>query len=441
MFMPSHQVNQRGVAILLSLLILLVLTLLGISSFHNSHIQERSAGNMRLQSVAFEAAAAGASSAINYFDSYKDTGPDELCGTLGHVGWADPTQWIEMGTVGQASLKQRMYCLADEYPSEGPCEENNWDCRPARSQLFVLSRGEISSGGQVVAQRDIEVRLDIAGSGPTAVGDGCGTICFPSCNPGNFDFPTSNAFQVDGGGGPAITGGCQTMTNEIVDGIRDNRIGNYIGGIHTTEVGAPWNDPDSVEAFRANIEAAAQAAQAAGTCQTYCYRASNAYELGNPVFGTVADPQITYIEGNAWMGGDVTGAGIMFVTGNLAWSGTPQFKGLIVTLGGTFTIAGGGIGGDHGGSVVILNAPGGVPPADFGASGFANDGGGNALYQFDCGALWAAHDLLDEEGQTLWAPECGAEGADSPYDAEPGELIIASWRENIGWREEFFGSD
>ncbi len=29
----------------------------------------------------------------------------------------------------------------------------------------------------------------------------------------------------------------------------------------------------------------------------------------------------------------------------------------------------------------------------------------------------------------------------NPFQAGPEELIIASWRENIGWREEFFGAE
>ena len=427
--------RQSGVAVLLSLIILLVLTILGISAFQNSHIQERSAGNMRLQSVAFEAAAAGAANSINFFDANREAGDDQQCGELGHDGWDDATAWVEMGTVGQATLKQRLYCLADQYPDE----EGG---RPARSQLFVLSRGEVISGtgdsAVVVAQRDIEVRLDVGGGGTTN-GDGCGAICFPSCNPGDFDFPNSNVFQVDGNGGPAVTGGCQAMTDEILDGIKNSRIGNYIGGIETTGVGAPWDSPETTELFRENIEQTAINAQGAGGCMTYCYRAGSAYEFGNSQFGTSANPQITYIGGNAYMGGNITGAGIMFVNGNLAWNGTPQFEGLIVTLGGTFTIDGGGHGGDHAGSVVILNQPGnGV--GNFGQSNFDNTGGGNALYKFDCDALWAAWDELDATGQALWSPQCAA-AAGSPFGAGPGELVIASWRENIGWREEFFGSD
>ncbi|MDX1555342.1 MAG: PilX N-terminal domain-containing pilus assembly protein [Xanthomonadales bacterium] len=429
---PCNQpLNQQGVAMLLSLLILLMLTMLGVSSFHNSHIQERSAGNMRIQTVAFEAAAAGASSAINFWDSYKASAPDEFCGTLGHEGWANPTGWVNMGTIGDATLKQRMYCLADEYPdAEGG--------RPLRSQLFVLSRGEVTSGGDIVSQRDVEVRLDIGGTG--VAGDGCGAICFPSCNPGIFDFPNSNSFEVDGNGGPAITGGCQTMTDEIREGIRNNRIGNYIGGVATTSPGSPWTDSVTVEQFRANVEASAQAAQAGGGCQGFCYSAGDVVDMGNTVYGTVAVPQITYIHGSAAFGGDISGAGIMFVNGGLSWNGTPNFKGLIVTLGGSFTIDGGGTGGDHAGSVVILNTEEPDVILDFGDSSFYNNGGGTALYKFNCDALWAAQALLDEAGQALWSPECET-GPGSPYLAGPGELIIASWRENIGWREEFFGSN
>ncbi|HKJ17361.1 MAG TPA: PilX N-terminal domain-containing pilus assembly protein [Xanthomonadales bacterium] len=430
--------RQNGVALLFGLIMLMVMTVLGISSFQNSHIQERAAGNARLQSVAFEAAAAGTSDAINFFSDNHDLGPDQLCGTLNHEGWDSPTDWVDMGNVGEASLKQRMYCLADSYPCT---EDEGVDCdaRPPRSQLFVLSRGEVLSGGNLVAMREIEVRLDIGNTGAT--GDGCGAICFPTCNPGTMNFPNSNTFQVDGSGGYAVTGGCQAMTDAILDGIAGSRVGNYLGGIATATPGAPWTEPATVEAFRTNIQQSAMAAQAnTGVCQTMCYAPGDHTDMGNSVYGTVADPQITYVEGNASFGGDISGAGIMFVNGTLQWNGTPNFKGLIVTLGGSFVIDGGGVGGDHAGAVVILNSPGGDITADFGPSGFGNTGGGTALYKFNCDALWGAHALLDASGQSMWTPECDT-GPGSPYDAGPGELIVASWRENIGWRDEFFGSD
>ncbi|MDX1555365.1 MAG: pilus assembly PilX N-terminal domain-containing protein [Xanthomonadales bacterium] len=429
----EQQFNQRGVALFLALIMLLILTVLGVASFHNSHIQERSAGNARLQSLAFEAAAAGASDAINFFDANRDMAPDALCGSLGHEGWADATDWVDMGSFGDATLRQRMYCLADEYPDE----EGG---RPARSQFFVLSRGEITSGGEVVALRDVEVRLDLGRLGTP--GDGCGAICFPGCLPGELDFPNSNAFIVDGGvgGGPAVTYNeeCPAMGTAIDDAIRDNRIGNYHGGVEPTTPGAPWSDPVLVEEFRQHIE---QASMTAGACASPTCFPGDLTDMGNTAYGSLASPQITYVHGNASFGGDISGAGIMFIYGTLAWNGTPNFQGLIVSLGGMYTIDGGGTGGNHAGSVVILNAPGGDPVAPFGEAGFDNTGGGTAEYNFDCGALWMAHSLLDPStGGSMWSPECDT-GPGTIWEATPTEMIIASWRENIGWRENFFGSD
>ncbi len=431
---PSKFSHERGVALFLGLIMLLIMTILGISSFQNAHIQERSAGNARLQSVAFEAAAAGATDAINFFNSQTETAPDQLCGSLGHEGWDNPTAWVDMGSVGEASLRQRMYCLADEYPdAEGG--------RPARSQLFVLSRGEVSTGGQVVAQRDIEVRLDVGAVGTP--GDGCGALCFPGCEGGSYDFPPSNSFQVDGGGGPAITASCPDEVALMEDEISDNRLGNYIGGVQDSDPGLPWNSPSEVEAWRLNVIAAAQALQAAGACMTACYTPGNLSVPGNTEFGTAADPQITYIEGNADFSGTISGAGILVVNGNLCWGGTPAFVGLIVVLGGTYEIcSGGGDGGDHAGSVVVLNAPG---DGTFGAPTFGVTGGGTAEFNYSCEALQTASSFLtdtvatlDPAGQNSWNPDCNQEG--SIWEESPITTIIASWRENIGWREEFFGS-
>lgn len=427
------QARQGGVALFLSLIMLLVLTVLGISSFQNSHMQERSAGNARLQSVAFEAAAAGASNAINFFDSNRDLGPDQLCGSLDHPGWDDPTAWVDMGNIGGAGLKQRMYCLADAYP----CTVDNVDCdaRPPRSQLFVLSRGEITSGGDVVALRDVEVRLAVTPA--WGVGGGCGAICFPGCESGTLYFPNSEDFYVDGNGGPAITGGCQEMAYDISDAIRDNRIGNYLGGVVATSPESPWDSAENVEAFRANVEATAMASQSAGTCMTFCYNPGDVFIEGEHLFGTDASPQVTYIHGNAEIGGQVAGVGVLVVNGTLSWHGQPNWRGLIVTLGGHMHVEGHGEqGGDPGGSLVILNAPG---DGTLGPAGFYNEGGGEGHYSYNCQHLLTAQSLLDAEGQALWSPECAA-APGNPFEAGLDDVIIASWRENVGWREDFFGS-
>ncbi|MFP4334756.1 MAG: PilX N-terminal domain-containing pilus assembly protein, partial [Wenzhouxiangella sp.] len=418
---PVHFSSQEGLALIFSLLILLVMTILAVGVMSSAKMQERMAGNARLQSLAFEAASAGVSSAIPFFLANRDDLDyviDQDCGSSNHPGWFNasddpiPTGWIEVDYAPaddddfdeRVILEQRMYCLNDI--------ESDPDERLPRSQLFVESRGSIVIGGERVANRTIEARLDIGSDGGT--GDGCGSLCFAGCEYDSLDFPTSNAFTVDGGGGPAITAGCEDLEQALNEAIRDNRIGNYDGGIAFSEPGEPWDDPDNVETFRENVEAAATAMQSSG-CSN-CYIGSNYSGSGNTTFGTSADPQITYIEGNADMGGNISGNGILLVNGDLEWAGTPNFDGLIVILGGSYSISGGGKGGNQAGSVVLLNAPGGSPAAEFDGISFGTSGGGTASFNFDCDSLLAAQALLDNQLGFYggWTPECNT-GPENPF--------------------------
>jgi type IV pilus assembly protein PilX len=57
---PQMQKRQQyGMALIVSLIILLVLTLLGLAAVQNSSMEERMAGNMRRENIAFQAAEAG----------------------------------------------------------------------------------------------------------------------------------------------------------------------------------------------------------------------------------------------------------------------------------------------------------------------------------------------------------------------------------------------
>jgi type IV pilus assembly protein PilX len=48
-------VRQRGMALIVSLILLLVLTLLGLAAMQNTSLEERMAGNLRAENVAFQA--------------------------------------------------------------------------------------------------------------------------------------------------------------------------------------------------------------------------------------------------------------------------------------------------------------------------------------------------------------------------------------------------
>lgn len=60
-YMTPHMTPraQRGVALVIALIFLLVLTMIGVSAMQTTTIQERMAGNVRDRNVAFQAAEAG----------------------------------------------------------------------------------------------------------------------------------------------------------------------------------------------------------------------------------------------------------------------------------------------------------------------------------------------------------------------------------------------
>ena len=55
---PATRHSQRGAALIVGLIILVVLTLIGVQAMRTSLVQERMAGNMRERNVAFQAAEA-----------------------------------------------------------------------------------------------------------------------------------------------------------------------------------------------------------------------------------------------------------------------------------------------------------------------------------------------------------------------------------------------
>ena len=61
--------NQRGSILIVSLMILVVLTMVGVSSMSTSSLQERMAGNFRDRQIAFQAA----ETALAYAESYAKT--------------------------------------------------------------------------------------------------------------------------------------------------------------------------------------------------------------------------------------------------------------------------------------------------------------------------------------------------------------------------------
>lgn len=440
--------QQRGMALVLSLLILLVMVVLGVAAMSNVNMQERMAGNANQQALAFEAASAGVSNSINF--AKLDAFAGFECGTTivdpdadviiwGPTCWSDPESGeclnLEAGDNG-AFVRQRMYCL--KHPET------------SRSQLFVLNRGEVRSGNETVAQRDIEVRLDI-GSDVTTGAHDCAAMCMPGGNPDQFNMASSGSFTVDGG----ITVGSADLLAALEAAVAEQPNGNYLPLDNPFQMEenmpSPWNDPMQIFLFTEALREIAQLNGVLG-CST-CYYPGDFSHNGSIDFGTEASPQITYVNGDLDLGGSPEGHGILVVNGDLAWNGTSQFYGLVIVLGESVTVTGGGNGGVEGSFVMApVGESGGASFGDvslgFHGRGNGNGaGGGNQLYKHDCDQLGVAQGLLQQinplipnPNLDIWNPSCDT-GVENIFLVGPEELVITSWRENIGWREAFFGSD
>lgn len=97
-----HMQHQKGSALIVSLSILLVLTVLGVSAMRNISLEEKMAGNARDAQVAFEAAEAGLRDAEDYLEGIANLADFSNTGGIGGYylargnndeAWTVPGNW------------------------------------------------------------------------------------------------------------------------------------------------------------------------------------------------------------------------------------------------------------------------------------------------------------------------------------------------------------
>lgn len=131
--------KQKGVALVVSLVILVVALLLGLSSFASSWMEERMAGNHRFSSSALQTAESGVIDLVGVLNStYSPSSPPD-CSSGDSVLYGP--QDNNYSTSGG---------LSREYVTEIRCEAG---------ELIGYSMGEVVSGGEVMASRAL--RLDL----------------------------------------------------------------------------------------------------------------------------------------------------------------------------------------------------------------------------------------------------------------------------------------
>lgn len=419
--------RQRGLALVMSLLLLMVMTVAGIAAMSGVTLQERMASNTRVQAMAFEAASAGVSAALPFSRDIANWGGNSTC--------QDDDRWVGPRSapveVGDAEFTLQVYCLADEdFADEAGFAAAGIEVPP---QLFVLSTGSVRDpsdpDGPRLSQRQVEVRIGdtaqaVAGRTDSAIRiQGAAQVIMSPAN--------SNQFLVDGSGGPAMSASTEANRDIMFNAVSGvDRLANYPGGIEHTVYGAPWSTPSELAAFVNAIRARVQLPS--GGCGTVNYHSSSLSLSGNQTFNGV-----TYVRGNFNMSGNPSGSGILIVEGNINWVGTADFDGLVIGLGGRFTMGGGG-GGRSRGSVFLTNLNPNAPDdvAGFGQTRLDVSGGGNHRVTYDCARLEQQHATLQCLGVAgSWVQDCDATGVAGPF----GEgFVISSWRETLGWREEDF---
>jgi hypothetical protein len=208
----------------------------------------------------------------------------------------------------------------------------------------------------------------------------------------NFGTPNSNNASVNGtdqsGTPPAVPNGCSTNfgnqpaigTDNAADAAsvlaQTKRPANFTGTTPAITDQGPaltnWNTPAELNAIVSEMSDVADV-----TCP-------GSPKCSLSTYGTVAAPQITFVNGDFSMSG-ATGSGILVVTGTLTISGVMQWNGLILVIGdGSMVVNGAGDGTVYG-EIFVANTHG--AGGTLGSPSFNWNGGGKAVVYYN--SCWA----------------------------------------------------
>lgn len=348
---------QRGVALVVALVLLLMLTILGVASMSGSIMQERMAGNVNLQAWAFEAASAGVSDSVKFALpenwGVDESGDPRVCERGGGEWQADWGEDVQVSPPDlpdgiSVSYRQKVGCFeAEDSPDE-------WDeFEDVSLQTLVLNRGEVKrADGTLLARREVEVRVGQRGQ----------TDCLLTIgpvDPDGIDMGTSKKGIVDGGaaGCPIRTADPVTaaeMNGQLSGNGGSSRLENYKPnppGIHSSgPLPGVWNDAENlaraVNALKIGI------------------RAWNVWQdngLGPPDpfascegtlhVSTPATPPtggLHYIADSLDVSGSEVARGTIITEGGIYFNGNATYRADLVSLGGVLDVAGFGNAGNKG---------------------------------------------------------------------------------------------
>lgn len=473
--------RREGGSVLLIGMIFLVMLMVGAVSVMNSSVQdEKVSGNTKRSSNAFLAAEGGMHDALGQMD--QAAWYDYKCNADGS---------LEVMVSGSYASAPTPFLTNDSYTGTSNYEVVYLDeCTEEPSTGFITSLKFQSSGNAGHVQKS-----DRKAEREVVFAMAHGEASFPaiflnddgSCN---FDPGSSNAYNVLGNGGPAIstsTAQCETDVEAAISGKEDQ----YSGGVINFNPAPNFHTPAGLEAFYNSLIPASGACADFGSygepdsCITgnlhlhradegsVSYHKNKGFE-SDPVsakdiddadgsMGSTGDERVYVVHGDFDSTGSIDGAGVLVITGDAHFGGTPDWEGIIVVLGGEVSIGGGGTSTTgFNGTMIISDVNYGSLPHPTGnsatpdelddykdyagfypqstsgwSSGGSGDinwdagGGGTATYRYDCNALKTSHEMLTSMGAVMAdfeKPDCSGGSADGTF----GNSFVTDWYENVG---------
>jgi hypothetical protein len=370
---------QRGLALVVVLLLLATALLIALSGMGHALVNERIAGNQRQVTEAFMAAEAGLIRAAAWWQE-QDGGQRN-----DQRYWLDP----EGALAALAGL--------DRSPRPG----RHWSIRDLRFDgdvVTMLSVGTVTGAG---AAREVGARYRrprAAGGFPASFVFGGTFADFTLAGEGAVAVTPDEA----GSDRPAVLTATSGDAQDLLDALTPEQQAQLAGGVDALESGAGLADATRLQTL---VEAIAQMPGVSD----------------GPVpwdFGDPEHPAVHLVRGvggepvDLAIPGKMTGAGILIVTGNLELEEPPDFSGLIVVLGPVLEIGPGE--GTIEGSLLLHHVA--DPAAETwvsGATGSHFQAAGSVTFG-PGGAAWAAlQGLLSAEARERWTELTSRDGVEA----------------------------
>jgi Tfp pilus assembly protein PilX len=382
--------EQRGIALLTSILLLGALGVLGFTAVNVSNVDTKITRNTKTSKQAFYLAEAGAEAAreklrYNLAVSHQTLtsqlssvkGPDGVLTDSSNTGNYSSSDDVPFITASLGSGSFKVYLSNDPLESVTNTTDSNG--------IVTLTAFGYGPDNAVAV---IQTTVQKGGGMPLPNLPGAITLAGPNVV---FDAPDSNAFVVTGDTThPAIAVNSSTSYNTITTNKTViKRADQYTGAGGTPSVQNltfqdPWGNLTDLDKVYTNLKNAAD----------FTSPSDSGFTLGSS-----SDRKVVVIDGDYTINA-ATGAGILLVTGKLTLHGAFNYDGIILAIGQGSMLRNGAGNGIITGGIYVANIRGAdhqldTPDDTFATVTFDTTGGGTSTIEYNATDQNASDDLLN----------------------------------------------